>query len=152
LVAQVAVDELDMEVELAHVLGLEAAQLPFEHHEAVQLDVIEEQVHVELSVTARDRDLSADEREAIADQEPGKAVGQRLRQVALPYRVGGDEVEDGRVLDDVLHRFRVRLGERLVERGQRLRPLAQPTGDHCLKRALVPPRLGVVLRVEVRGH
>jgi hypothetical protein len=127
----VVIDELDVKAELADVLRLEAAQLPFEHHETVQPAVIEEQVHGELSVTARDRDLGADEREAVAEQEPGEVVVQRLGQIAPP----------------------VRLRERLVERGQRRpRQLVQPTSDHCLERALVPPRFGVALGVEVRGH
>ena len=49
------------------MLGLEAAQLPFEHHEAVQSAVVEEQVQLELAVAEWDRDLGADEREAIPE-------------------------------------------------------------------------------------
>ncbi|MGD0705866.1 MAG: hypothetical protein ABSA02_39040 [Trebonia sp.] len=133
LVAQVVVDELDVVVELADVLGLEAAQLPFEHHVAVKSAVVEEQIHEELTVTARNRDLGADEREAGAQfaQEAGEVGRQSLGQVALPNRVSSEEVEDKRVFDDV--RFLVRFGDCAVEVSEHgLRSFVQSAGDHCL--------------------
>jgi hypothetical protein len=73
----VVIDQLNVEVELADVLGLEPAKLELEHHVAMDSAVVEEQVHLELAVTARDRDLGADEREAGAElaEEPGEVVG-----------------------------------------------------------------------------
>jgi uncharacterized protein with ParB-like and HNH nuclease domain len=114
LVSQVVVDELDVEVELADVLGLESAELELEDHVAVQAAVVEEQIEEELAVAALDRDLGPDEREPGPQlaQEPAQVVGQRLRQVPLPYRVCHEEVEDERVLDDLSHRFPVRLRDR----------------------------------------
>ena len=116
--------------------------------------MVEEQVYEELAVTARDRHLGADEREAGAElaQEPGEVVGQGLGQVALPDRVGGEEVEDERVLDDVPHRFPVGLGDRVVEGGERgVRSLVQSAGNHRLQHAAGPSLVNGALGVELRG-
>ena len=152
LVAQVVVDELDVEVELADVLRLEPAELQFDHHVPVQLAVVEEQVEEELALSGLDRHLGADECEAGAElaQEPGEVVGEGLGQVALPDRVGGEEVEDERVLDDLPDRFPVGLGDRPVEGGERgLGPLVQSAGDHRLQHAAGPALLGSALGVEL---
>jgi hypothetical protein len=67
-------------------------------------------------------------------EESGEVVGQGLRQVALPYRVGGQEIQDVRVLDDVPDRFLLRFGDRAVEVCERgSRSFVQSAGDHRLQ-------------------
>src|SRR6185437_921520 len=96
------------------------------------------QVEEELTLSALDRYLGADEREPGAElaQEPGEVVGEGLGQVTLPDRVGGKEVEDVRVLDNLSHQVPVGLGNCPVEVSESgLRPLVEPAGDHGLQRA-----------------
>jgi hypothetical protein len=92
---------LHVEVEVVDVLRLELAELSFEDHVAVQSALVEKQAEQELVFAALNGDLGADEREAVAQlaQELGEVGGQRLGQVALPYWIGGEEVENERVLD-----------------------------------------------------
>jgi hypothetical protein len=59
----VVVYQLDVEVQLADMLGFEAVELQLEDNVAVELAVVEEQIEEELAVSRLDRKFSADERE-----------------------------------------------------------------------------------------
>ena len=114
--------------------------------------MVEEQVHEELAVAARDRHLGADEREPGAElaQEPGEVVGERLGQITLPDGVHGEEVEDERVLDDFPDRFSVRLWDGVVEGSERgLRPFVQSAGDHGPQDGACPGLGNSPLSIEV---
>jgi hypothetical protein len=77
LVAQVVVDELDVGIELADLLGFGPAELELEDHVSVRFAVVEEEVDEELALSALDRYLDANECES----------GAQTRDCAAPPRM-----------------------------------------------------------------
>lgn len=66
---QLVVHYTQIEVHLASVLGFEGAGLQVDHHEAAELQVIEQQVDVEVAFADVQVKLTADEREALTKFE-----------------------------------------------------------------------------------
>ena len=63
---KLVIDDAQVEIHLAGVLGLELAFLQVDHDEAAQFQVVEQQIDVEIAVADLQVILAADEGEALA--------------------------------------------------------------------------------------
>src|ERR1039458_8202204 len=118
ILAQLVVDDVDVEVDLSCVLRAELAELQLDRDVAVERDVEEEHVDEELFSVDVQWDLAADEREpgAKLDHEPLDLCDQRALETALIYITRDAEALEVVVLaDDLLDQIALRRGERAGE-------------------------------------
>ena len=122
-VAELVIDDAQVEVHLAGVFGLELPFLQVDHDEAAQLQVVEQEVDVEVAVADFQVKLPADEGEALAEfqQEALKLVKEIRLQFPLVERLfQGEEVEDIRVLERLPGEVGLRSRQALLEVGDGL--------------------------------
>ena len=96
--------------ELAQVAGIEIADLEFDHHEASQLQVIEQQIRVEVGVADFEVELLSDECEPLTEfeKEPFDVIDQCSFEVTLASDVGiADEVKQVGIAGRFLCQVRV---------------------------------------------
>src|SRR5207302_349946 len=97
IVAELVIDDAQVEIHLAGVFGLELAGLQVDDNEAAQFQVVEQQVDVKVGITDVQVKLPADKREALPQlqQKPLQVVEEIGFQ--LPLVEGffeGQEIED----------------------------------------------------------
>jgi len=83
--AEHVIDSGEVEVHLACVLRLERSHLQIDHHEASELQMVEEEIELEILASNFQRNLAPDEGEAHAelDQELAKMRKQSVLEIAL---------------------------------------------------------------------
>lgn len=82
---QLVIDGVQVEVKLSDMLWLEAAALELDDDKAAQLEMIEEQVNVKVTLTDLKMHLTTDERETGTelDQKPGDVLDKGALDLAL---------------------------------------------------------------------
>jgi hypothetical protein len=146
LAASAVVDEGHVEAQLAGVLGLEGADLELDDDVPQLLDVEQQQVEDVLVAVDVEPDLPVDEREPGAELPQGldEAVHQRLLEVAFGDLLAQlEEVEDVRVLGDLLRELGVRRRQGRAEVGRRrAQPRVRAGHDLVLQDVARPAVLG----------
>jgi len=134
LVAELVIDDAQIEVHLAGVFRLEFSCLQIDHDEAADLQVVEQQVVIEIAVADFPVELPADKGEALPlFQQEAFDVAKEIR-FELAFVEGlfkGQEIEDVRILECLAGQVGLRSRKALVEIGKSLSLPAMNLGlDH----------------------
>ncbi len=131
LALDLAIDRGEVEAQLAQMLGFEFTGFEFDHHIAAQLEVVEEQIHLEFVTAHVQEHLPAHEGKAGAkfQQECGDMIDQSNFDLTLLRLVGEvQEVEPVRVFKRLASEIGFWLGQRGIEVGHGLATTLQLVG------------------------
>ena len=122
-IAQEVVDRGEVEIQLAGELWPELAHFQINDDIAVQLDVVEEEIQIEILLTNLKMILAAEKGEANAkfEHECLQVLEQTAFEIAFDrVIVEGQEVEVVRIFEQILDKIGLRTGERAHKVGRRL--------------------------------